>query len=225
MTEKQTIAGAADFDMQAGADGVYLVYTQNNTTAYARCFKAGSLSVTTNLGSYYTTAGTNHFAGQPKLLSIGSSMYASIRNTGTMAVHTFCLDANGNHKEVSDAATKGSTYGMATDGKNLYVATCSEGILVNRYDGKAWHCSKMKDGTISDVVPVCRQGTLFVLTSGAYTGTTNLYRYDVANDQFAQEGVSLDSYSTSQTICAADGTLYVSYLRGADKTFVIKKRA
>ena len=129
-----------------------------------------------------------------------------------MAVHTFCLDANGNHKEVSDAATKGSTYGMATDGKNLYVATCSEGILVNRYDGKAWHCSKMKDGTISDVVPVCRQGTLFVLTSGAYTGTTNLYRYDVANDQFAQEGVSLDSYSTSQTICAADGTLYVSYL-------------
>ena len=152
-------------------------------------------------------------------------MYASIRNTGTMAVHTFCLDANGNHKEVSDAATKGSTYGMATDGKNLYVATCSEGILVNRYDGKAWHCSKMKDGTISDVVPVCRQGTLFVLTSGAYTGTTNLYRYDVANDQFAQEGVSLDSYSTSQTICAADGTLYVSYLRGADKTFVIKKKS
>lgn len=225
VTEKQTIAGAADFDMQAGADGVYLVYTQNNTTAYARCFKAGSLSVTTNLGSYYTTAGTNHFAGQPKLLSIGSSMYASIRNTGTMAVHTFCLDANGNHKEVSDAATKGSTYGMATDGKNLYVATCSEGILVNRYDGKAWHCSKMKDGTISDVVPVCRQGTLFVLTSGAYTGTTNLYRYDVANDQFAQEGVSLDSYSTSQTICAADGTLYVSYLRGADKTFVIKKKS
>ena len=64
-----------------------------------------------------------------------------------------------------------------------------------------------------------------VLTSGAYTGTTNLYRYDVANDQFAQEGVSLDSYSTSQTICAADGTLYVSYLRGADKTFVIKKKS
>lgn len=29
VTEKQTIAGAADFDMQAGADGVYLVYTQN----------------------------------------------------------------------------------------------------------------------------------------------------------------------------------------------------
>lgn len=129
MTEKQTIAGAADFDMQAGADGVYLVYTQNNTTAYARCFKAGSLSVTTNLGSYYTTAGTNHFAGQPKLISIGSSMYASIRNTGTMAVHTFCLDTNGNHKEVSDAATKGSTYGMATDGKTCMLLHAAKAYL------------------------------------------------------------------------------------------------
>lgn len=220
IAEQQTIATSSySFDMKAGADGVYVAYLYGDKTAYLKKYIAGGLSTQTDCGSYYTSG---DYLGQPQLTAAGTTMYASVRNSNGNQIHTFRLDAPGAYTEIGDADAVGSTYVTATDGTNLYIITNQNGITVQRYDKTAWTTSRMADANISDMAAVCKQGTLFMLASK--NENTNLYRYDVTTNQFAQEGVSLDSYSNSQTICTENGNLYTAYRRQSDSKLVVKKK-
>lgn len=220
IVERQTIpTGSYSFDMKAGTDGVYVAYLYGDKTAYVKKYIAGGLSTQMDCGSYYTSG---DYLGQPQLTMAGAAIYASVRNSNGNQIHTFRLNTPGAYTEIGDASAAGSTYVTATDGTNLYIITNQNGMTVQRYDKKTWTTSQMADANISDMAAVCRQGTLFVLASK--NENTNLYRYDVTTNQFAQEGVSLDSYSNSQTICAENGNLYTAYRRQADSRLVVKKK-
>lgn len=220
IAEQQTIPTTTyTFDMKAGMDGVYVAYLSDGKIAYLKKYIAGGLSIQMDCGSYYTSG---NYLGQPQLTVSGATLYASVRDSNGNQIHTFRMDAPGVYTEIGDANAVGSNYVTATDGTNLYIITNQNGIMVQRYDKTAWTTSQMADANISDMAAVCKQGTLFMLA--AKDGNTNLYRYDVTTNQFAQEGVALDAYSNSQTICTENGNLYAAYRRQSDSKLIVKKK-
>lgn len=220
IAERQTIPTTNySFDMKAGADGIYVVYIYGDKTAYMKKYLAGGLSTQADCGSYYTAAIS---LGQPQITVAGTILYASVRDSNGNQIRTFRMDKPGAYTEIGDADAAGSAYVTATDGTNLYIVTNQNGITVWRYDKASWTTAQMQSTNISDMAAVCKQGTLFVLA--AKDTNTNLYRYDVTTNQFAQEGVSLDSNSGSQTICTENGNLYMAYRRQSDSKLVVKKK-
>lgn len=219
-----TISGCSmSFDMTGGMDGLYVGYIKNDKTAYLCRYTAGSLTTKSDMGSYYSSTS---FVGQPDVEQFSGYIYASIRDAGTNEIKTFRLDGADTYTLVSDGTAKGSAYGVTAGADCLHVVTnkLATGISVHSYDGSTWTQTTKEMSDVFDVVPICKKGTMFILTSSSGSGSTRIVRYEIATNTFAQEGVTVDGNSTSQSLGTDGVNLYVAYLRNSDSKFIVRKK-
>ena len=161
--------------------------------------------------------------GTPKIIVMNNKTYVSTRSSSN-ELYLYAVDESNNTFTPVIEKQLAKSYGLATDGKNLYIATGTDkGIQMIIYDGNTVQVKPEVAMDNYEPEIAFTQGNVYVVASSKTTDRTlGVYEYNVANNTYTLEGTSVGKSLSGYTLSSSNENLYISFEENSK--VVVKKK-
>ena len=161
--------------------------------------------------------------GTPKIIVMNNKTYVSTRSSSN-ELYLYAVDESNNTFTPVIEKQLAKSYGLATDGKNLYIATGTDkGIQMIIYDGSTVQVKPEVAMDNYEPEIAFTQGNVYVVASSKTTDRTlGVYEYNVANNTYTLEGTSVGKSLSGYTLSSSNENLYISFEENSK--VVVKKK-
>ena len=215
--EIATIEKVQYYDMTV-VNGTVLVSRVNESSNAASFVKLDSNGNKLVEQNYYSG-----LCGTPKIIVMNNKTYVSTRSSSN-ELSLYVVDESNNTFTPVIEKQLAKSYGLATDGKNLYIATGTDkGIQMIIYDGNTVQVKPEVAMDNYEPEIAFTQGNVYVVASSKTTDRTlGVYEYNVANNTYTLEGTSVGKSLSGYTLSSSNENLYISFEENSK--VVVKKK-